>query len=464
MLLFSLALGIRLLYQHEAVVDNPIRADAGKYLSASYNLRQFGVYSLAPPVRANFAKYRVSRDNLKKKSIRNLDVYPMRLRKSGLPPHSRTDLSPGYPVFLSLFWRANDANGTLDFLLGRVLKVQAVMGALTVVLTFVIARSCLSLPWAVLAGVFTALSPHLVVMDGYLLTESLFTFVMVLGSLSLVLSWSTNRWIYTIIAGIFLAFSARVRAINFLFMFFLAPVFFFNARNNLCSSKLHWIKHMLLLLVGFGFIAGAFHVFTLHTVTDGGTKEAPQHYVRFKKVLETGLKGVHPSSSSEKEDRYSRRSTSKSDSKDSFIDRFLKRPISYVTWNLGRLGNIFVTWCWHNKYHDDIYIYPMKRGGFHANLFLRLIYGTMRFFHWPLYLLTLVAPIMFYKHWRQGTLAVESRTLLVPVLGFVYFPLVLTLLSSNLPRYAIPARPFSYILAAASLSWLIQSHTRHSSS
>ena len=44
-LLFSLALSIRLSYQHESVVDNPIRADAGKYLSASYNLRWFGVYS-----------------------------------------------------------------------------------------------------------------------------------------------------------------------------------------------------------------------------------------------------------------------------------------------------------------------------------------------------------------------------------------------------------------------------------
>lgn len=44
-LLFPLALSIKLLYRHESVVDNPIRAEAGKYLGASYNLRWFGVYS-----------------------------------------------------------------------------------------------------------------------------------------------------------------------------------------------------------------------------------------------------------------------------------------------------------------------------------------------------------------------------------------------------------------------------------
>ncbi|MEA3358827.1 MAG: hypothetical protein U9R17_05400 [Thermodesulfobacteriota bacterium] len=47
--LFFVALGIRLLYQHESIVDNPVRADARQYLYTALNIFRFGVYSEDPP-------------------------------------------------------------------------------------------------------------------------------------------------------------------------------------------------------------------------------------------------------------------------------------------------------------------------------------------------------------------------------------------------------------------------------
>jgi tetratricopeptide (TPR) repeat protein len=45
----------------------------------------------------------------------------------------------------------------------------------------------------------------------------------------------------------------------------------------------------------------------------------------------------------------------------------------------------------------------------------------------------------------------------VPVLGFLYTLLFLSFVNSWLPRYTIPVRPFSFVLAAAVLSWFVPS-------
>lgn len=320
----------------------------------------------------------------------------------------------------------------------------------------------LGLPWAIFAGVLTALSPHLIVMDGYLLTENLSTFVMVAGALIMILSWKSRRGLLTVVGGSLLILSAGVRIINIFFLFFLAPVYLLNAHNRSPAPRAVWVRQLLFLMLGFVITLGTYHVFR-HEL-------APKHRFRFMEILQNGLSGEHPSPFVEKQQRYtkplpdkhtstvSRKNETKSSGSSASGDGWILQFMSYAREGFKRLGNIFVVWCWHNKYLDDIYIYPMIRKGFNKNAFLGLIYHAMRFAHWPLYLLTLVCPIMLYRFWRGKTLPIKSRALLVPVLGFIYSPLIITLLSHNEPRYAIPARPFSYILAMASLSWLIQRH------
>ncbi len=440
--LLSLALAIRLLYQRESIVDRPVRADAAKYISAAFNLYNFGIYSLERP-----HGYRE-------------------------PPESRTDLPAGYPLFLTLFMPIREQAD-----INSILRVQAIMGALASVLTFLIARLALRLPWAFLAGILTALCPHLIAIDYYLLTESLFTFVMMLGTLVLAISWITKRYSLTLIAAILLAFSAHIRTVNLLFLFFLAPVFFFHARQRLFPSISTCTKHLIAILIGFVIIIGANHVFVNLTVTNksellksGNEKneQAPTHiqkqYTKFKSPLEYLEGSIRPPEffvrgqshiffPYHSDKNYMKPTKS----------GFWAQPLAYLKWNLG--GRLFLLWHWDNAYNGDVYIYPMMRKGFEENEFLKLIHRTIRFIHWPLYLLSLAAPIILFVRWRRKTLLVRHRVLLIPVLGFVYFLVVLSLLSW-LPRYTIPARPFSYILASASLSWLLPYvkgpfHSRH---
>jgi len=463
-LLFSFALAIRLIYQHESVVDNPIRADAGKYFSSSYNLKRFGVFSVEPPFETSRGRYDISLEVGTRKVVKkNLDVYSVK-QDSGIerPPDEPIDLSPGYPLFLSLFWQENNERQGFDFPYGDVLTLQAIIGGLSVVLTFVMARLMLSLPWAVFAGVLTALSPHLIVMDSYLLTENLFTLVMMAGTLIMIFSWKSHKGLLTVVVGSLLILSAGMRIINILFLFFLAPVYLLDAHGRSSVSKSVWLRQLIFLMIGSMITVGSYHVFR-HEL-------ASKHRFRFMEILQIGLSGERSSPFVEKQQRHtkplsdkyastvSRKNATISSGSSASEDGWILQFMSYAKRGFKRLGNTFVVWCWHNKYLDDIYIYPMIRKGFNENAFLGLIYHAMRYAHWPLYFLTLLCPIMMYRLWRGKTLPVKSRSLLIPVLGFIYFPLIITLLSHNEPRYAIPARPFSYILAMASLSWLIQRH------
>jgi hypothetical protein len=426
-----LALGIRLLYQSESQVDVPLRADAGKYFSAAYNLRYLGIHSEAPPLDDEF--------------------------------ESRTDLPPGYPLFLTLF--LSDTSTLLGFLRG-VLRTQAVLGSLTVVWTFLLARLCLRLPWAITAAALTALNPHLVAMDGYVLTESLFTFLLMLGTLVFALAWRDGRALFALAAGVILASSAQVRTISYLLPFFLAPVFLLHPRRRSYSTRAVWAKQLALLLLGFVIVTAAHREFVKETVTHEGSvvgqlterggeparREVPKHYVTLRRAWSNLKESIRPPVFFVKgaSHVYDRRLPWKKEWKHRSQASFREEPAAYLKWHLG--GKFRVMWHWDNAYNGDVYIYPMKRKGFHENSLLARVHGTMRVLHWPLYLLSLAAVLVFLVRWRRGELPAEARALLVPALGFVYLVALLSIFW--FPRYSIPARPFSFILAAAFLSWL----------
>ena len=428
--LFCVALGIRLLYQHESVVDNPVRADAGSYLCTALNLLKFGVYSEAPP-------------------------HPDRK-----PPKSRTDLSPGYPIFLSVLIKQLKTK-SIDSFIDRVLARQAIMGALVSILTFFLARFCLSSLWSAFTGLLTALSPHLIAMDGYLLTESLFTLVMILGILTLMLSWKNKNGIMAVIAGIFITLSFYIRAINIFLLFFLALIFFIDSKGQSFFTKKIWVKQLSFLLLGYIIITFSHFVFEkqfdVHNKSD-------DKYISTESTWGNIVRGAYPgffykdgikygNSAWRVDPKYKKMLENKKYAFTVLKNRFTEHPFSFLKWYLG--GKIFFMWHWDNIYNGDVYIYPMKRKGFQENFFLYSIYKAMRYIHWPLFILTLISPIIVLVLWRYNKFALRARMLFAPILVFAYTAGILTILQP-LPRYSIPLRPFAYIMAIFSLSYLIQ--------
>ncbi len=139
----AVGLALRLGFVLEAVVQHPLRADAGQYASYAKNLCEHGVFSLA----------------------------------TTSPPAPDSFRSPGYPAVLAvcrgLFGEAGWQAG--------VVGLQVLLGALTVLLAYRIARACAGFAPALVAAALTALSPHLVVSTAYVLTECVTTFVVLLA-------------------------------------------------------------------------------------------------------------------------------------------------------------------------------------------------------------------------------------------------------------------------------------------
>ncbi|MEE9293776.1 MAG: hypothetical protein V3W34_02265, partial [Phycisphaerae bacterium] len=229
------------------------------------------------------------------------------------------------------------------------------------------------------------------------------------------------------------------------------------------ARKSIWARQIIMVVLGFVAILGAHREFVLRTVThqkssltthrkfDYAPRKAPRKRVVIASPWTYLKRSIRPPNFFIKKESHIQLKNQDDDWKRPSEGSFRDHPVAYLKWNLG--ARLFYLWHWDNAYDGDVYIYPMARKGFHENSFLGAIHGIMYGLHWPLFVLALAAPIVLLLRWWRGTSVVEQRLLFVPALVLVYFLGVLSLLSW-LPRYTIPARPFSYILAAASLSWL----------
>lgn len=359
-ILLCSAFGVRVLYQRESVVNRPLRADAGKYYSAAYNLRTFGVYSETKP------------------------------RRDRQPPETRTDLSPGYPLFPTLF---GEAKTTTEFD-KRVIFVQAILGTLTTAFTFLLARMALGLAGAGLAETLTALSPHLIAMNGYLLTESLFTFTTVLGTSIVAYSWRSGSALAALMARILIAVSARVRAVGFALPLALAPVFLLDIQIPRLARTATWARSVIMIALGFVLVCGAHREFVRSTVTHESSllrvnrtfvpspREAPRSHVVFPNPWQTLSRAFRPPNFFIKGVSHILRQNKDKSWKLGHDGRFWDHPVAYLKWNLG--ARLYYIWHWDNAYNGDADIYPMKRRGFRENAILGMVHGVMYILHWPL--------------------------------------------------------------------------------
>lgn len=144
-----LGLFLRMSALFTSAVSEPIRGDAVAYFFYAVNLQGEGVYSRATP-----------------------PVF------GGAPPRPDANIPPGYPAFIALFlgeqWRFGTKAGAL-LSIEPVLIAQTLLSSLTVLLVFLLGRRFLATAPALAVAVLTAIWPHLVNVNVYLLTESLFT-------------------------------------------------------------------------------------------------------------------------------------------------------------------------------------------------------------------------------------------------------------------------------------------------
>ncbi|MCJ7685672.1 MAG: glycosyltransferase family 39 protein, partial [Desulfobacteraceae bacterium] len=160
-------------------VINPLRADAGQYFMYAYNLRHKHTYF---------------------HQVGN----PKDLESPVKPDAVR---SPGYPLFLALFVDGLPNNRMINWILFS----QVLISTLTILFTFLLFEKIFSPIWSLGIALLVAISPHLIVSNSYILTETFFCFLLVaFGFLFGLFAKKPSLWL-GLVVGVAMGIAALVR-------------------------------------------------------------------------------------------------------------------------------------------------------------------------------------------------------------------------------------------------------------
>gem|GEM_PF-1014774 len=140
------------------------------------------------------------------RNLYNFGAYSINDSPNFIPSLRR---APGYPYFLSFFEWLGGGNYSFQ----AVGFVQCGLDALTAGAIFLLARKVVSKPLAVAAAVLYALHPGAIVRSQMILTECLFTFLLVFGTLVLIDAFEEEKIWLLVLAGFLLGFGVLTRPV-----------------------------------------------------------------------------------------------------------------------------------------------------------------------------------------------------------------------------------------------------------
>ena len=405
-LMFAIALAMRIGAINHTSVDIALRADARDYYSYALNLKHHATFSR--------------------------QVYS----ETTAPPPDAVR-TPGYPAFLvPLVDYPPD-----EFMLWRVTLVQALLDSLTVLLALGIFRRLVSERWALGAALLTALSPHLIVMTTYVLSETLFIFLTLLALWLLVRMREADSRKLALAAGAAIACAALTRPT---LQYFIVPV----AGMLLLSGWRHNLRLTIALLLGFALV---FTPWQLRNLYQTGQLSDPSL------TINAYHHGMYPDFRYQDRPettgfpyRFNPRNVEFSTSKDSVLAeirrRFREEPARHLKWYL--LGKPVTLLQWDILAGmGDIFVYPVSASPYFSEPLYVYSRALMKALHWPLVVLALVATLAAWLPATARRLADTTRFAARLLSLLMLYFIALHIVAAPFPRYGIPLRPVIYGLA-----------------
>jgi len=192
-LVMTIAIFFRITMISETSYDSPIRNDAREYYQYAINLKYHHTYSRQTP---------------RQKSAQDFLPVPDKARP------------PGYAIFLYPWVELPPDQAMIR----KIQFVQVIIDTLTVLLTFMLGKLIFGYKSALFAAFLVAISPHLISMNIYLLSETLFTFSLVSYLYITALALKTNRTPLIFLSGVVLAVTMLIKPTMNYFFIFLVPV------------------------------------------------------------------------------------------------------------------------------------------------------------------------------------------------------------------------------------------------
>ncbi|MCU0560199.1 MAG: glycosyltransferase family 39 protein [Desulfobacterales bacterium] len=392
------------------VVDSPLRADAREYFLYAYNLVQHGIYS---------------RDE------RGLTDEHSAIRPDAVR-------SPGYPLFLALFM----GNESIGAFLVEVLYSQALISTLTVGIAFLLYRRFLGPPASLLAAALTALSPHLIVANVYLLTEALFCFFLVAAGWWASRSSRRRAWIITAVLGALLGAAYLIRPSLQLFPLLLALLL------GRVLPGCGGFRPAAALLAGFLLVSAPWFGRNLAAIGHPTDPTLPIAFLHH---------GVYPDFmyNQKKESfgfpyRFDPRSAEISRSTGAVIreamDRFAAAPMEHAVWYLLKKPLYF--WSWNIiQGQGDAFVYPVNRTPYTYDPVFVWSHRLMQWLHAPIVLLGLLGCVLALLPDAVRGVRPEAVAAVRFVSVMLLFFMFSHMIGAPFPRYSVPLRPLLYGMA-----------------
>jgi len=412
------AFALRWYYVSTAVVIHPIRGDAVQYHADAWNLVHHGVFSQTRPNSAV-----VKPDNYR---------------------------DPGYPVLLAAWMRAL-GDGSAWY--AAVLMTQAFLGALTAVLAMQIGSFWLTRKWALTVGIAIALWPHCVTINDYLLTETLFGFLVAAGLLALAAALRRETVLWFAGAGILFGMAALTNAIyvpagcvlaltlacvfrkqinkRHLFIFALCSLLLpaaWGARNSQLGDTTGSSDRAMQNLVQGAW--PQYHSAYLAAIRGNPAAKATLHAIDddTQFMLQDPAAGLHR-----------------------LMQRMAMHPVRYLEWYLLRKPRVL--WGWRIRIgQGDIYVYPTLNSPFETQPILRAWTALCHVVNVWILLLGLVGLVVaFKKAWAAHARSADQGSSVAVAAIAIYVTVVYCIFQTD-PRYSIPFRSVEWLLACTALA------------
>lgn len=409
-LITLLGLQLRLQTVRYTEVDDPVRADARVYLLYALNLKKYNIYSQSAAA----------------------------FQGEAVKPAPDAIRTPGYPLFLSILIGDTFSEKTLY----NIELAQALLSTLTILLAYATFASVLNRPLALLVALFTAISPHLVFTNVFILSESLSCFLLMLF-LWFLSQWKSNPSSWLMIStGLLLALASLTRPWTQYFILLLVPLML------VYSPITHIRRSSVLLCVGFFLpmlIWVGRNLITLGIVSDDSV------------MINTFYQGHYPGLMYDNRPetfaypyRFDPRAAEISASVATVWREILRHlsenPLDYISWYL--IGKPLFVFSWDIfEGLGDLLIYPVFRTPYADFTLFKVTHTIMRNLHDWLIMLAAFGSIAawFPSSWVGLN---DKRRFLVPSLAtlFIYFVFLHCILKPE-ARYSIPMRPVIYGMA-----------------
>jgi len=391
--------------------DAPIHADARQYIKYGYNLVYHNLYSMDYPSQ-----------NPKPDSYR----------------------SPGYPLLIALSMRLSDG---LDFI-PVMLYLQAMLGTLTVILAFLLAKHFTSNTFALVAALLVGSSPHLVTMSGYLLTETLACFLVIAALLAYTLATKRGSLSLFALAGVLFGWGYMTNE-TLLFLPFVLG----------CITALKPLKFPVIerkYLAKVAFFLSVFCIFPAAWITRSFLAVPKDSVTGYNRAIQTMSHGAYPGFVHETIEKkyYPYLEDPLQPQFGSSIGNFVKifwqrarqRPLRYLYWYL--IEKPFYFWNWDIlQGQGDVFVYPLKTSIYHESHVANVKKEVMKNLHPIILLLNLAGIPAFFMRGAFRERASVQRELPITLYGTcLYFTLLFTVFAPW-PRYSIMLRPELYICA-----------------